>query len=845
MPPLPQWNDMQGLVLSAYPHLECAAYVPLIVKDPMLARAWILRMATHVTTAFARVNAVNLAASMRFVEGVPLNINIAVSYAGLRELVPISDAAKLTFPAAFVEGIAGSAHRSRILGDVGDNDPTEWDWGGEKAVHVLLMVFAENKANLTSALGVALTGCGMEVVGEVLTALPLAEAKGTEHFGFVDGRSQPILEGTADADRFPESMHLTALGEFVYGYPDGEQIVAKGPSVDRWTHPSTAFGMNGTFVVFRQLEQDVAGFWNAARDAVGPAADADAAEQLASKIIGRRPDATPLVPYGSRDDNEFTFADDRHGYGCPVGAHIRRAHPRGSLPGTSPADRSNRHRLLRRARSYGSKLADRNTPDGQKRGLLFLALNGDFERQFEFINQNWVNSPAFCGLVGERDPLVNGEPRRFTVPGMPARTVVPNLPRFVTVRGGEYFFLPGIRALYFLGGGSPDADNGAPATAGDAETAKVIAVLEDQVRHDYAPPRVKRDAHPKAHGLVQAVLEVDRQIPADLKHGVFAREGTRYRTWIRFSNAVGIEHDLEAETRGMGIKLLDVPGDKLAPDEETTQDFLLATSDAFFLPNGKDYDVFAKAVGDGGAQVLKFFWKRRLCRGFRQLFRSMFALTANPLAVPYFSQTPYKLGGHDVKLQARPRLTPELRATLPAAWLFACKVALATVGLKMVEGDKKRKREEWFDVAVAPFNLLRLAMMAFLAEHEATFDLLVQKRVLGSRRTPVDDPTVSWPERLSPFERVATLTIPRQAFWPDTAYPPELKAATIRMMELGENMSFNPWHALRAHEPLGAINQMRRRIYPAIADLRRTLNQVETSEPTVQEYDDLKNIVQL
>jgi hypothetical protein len=213
--------------------------------------------------------------------------------------------------------------------------------------------------------------------------------------------------------------------------------------------------------------------------------------------------------------------------------------------------------------------------------------------------------------------------------------------------------------------------------------------------------------------------------------------------------------------------------------------------------------------------------------------------------VPYFSQTPYKLGPHEVKLQARPRLTPELRATLPAAWLFACQVAMATVMLKTAEGDKKRKREDYVDFAIAPFNLLRLAMMAFLAEHEATFDLLVQKRVANSRSMPVDDPTVSWPERLSPFERVATLTIPRQAFWPDTAYPPALKAATITMMELGENMSFNPWHALRDHKPLGEINQMRQRIYPAIAHLRRTLNQVDTSEPTAKEYDDLKNIVQL
>jgi deferrochelatase/peroxidase EfeB len=245
-------------------------------------------------------------------------------------------------------------------------------------------------------------------------------------------------------------MHLTELGEFVFGYVDGEQHVPRGPRL----HDYETFGVNGTYLVFRQLEQDVAGFWTFVNNAVG-GADPDAAERLAWKIIGRRVDATPLVPYGSRDDNEFDFADDPHGYGCPVGAHIRRAHPRGSLPGSPPGDRSNRHRLIRRARSYGQKLKDVRTPDHESRGLLFLALNSDFERQFEFINQNWLNNPGFCGLENERDPLVGEQHRPFTVPGLSARTVVPDLPRFVEARGGEYFFMPGIRALRFLGGQRP------------------------------------------------------------------------------------------------------------------------------------------------------------------------------------------------------------------------------------------------------------------------------------------------------------------------------------------------------------------------------------------------------
>jgi deferrochelatase/peroxidase EfeB len=165
----------------------------------------------------------------------------------------------------------------------------------------------------------------------------------------------------------------------------------------------------------------------------------------------------PLVPYGHPEDNEFDFADDPHGYGCPVGAHIRRANPRGSFS-LAPVSlqRANRHRLLRRSRLYGTRVErnDRRSagPDGSDRGLLFVALNSDFERQFEFINQNWINNSGFSGLQSERDPLVGRDPtRRFTIPGLPARTRVEGLPPFVTVKGGEYFFLPGIDALRYLG----------------------------------------------------------------------------------------------------------------------------------------------------------------------------------------------------------------------------------------------------------------------------------------------------------------------------------------------------------------------------------------------------------
>ena len=108
---------------------------------------------------------------------------------------------------------------------------------------------------------------------------------------------------------------------------------------------------------------------------------------------------------------------------------------------------------MRRGRPYGTPLTNRRTEDHKPRGLLFLALNSDFERQFEFIHENWVNSGGFSGLDGERDPLVGRDDERsYTIPGLPARMRVAGLGRFITVRGGEYFFLPGIKALRYLAG---------------------------------------------------------------------------------------------------------------------------------------------------------------------------------------------------------------------------------------------------------------------------------------------------------------------------------------------------------------------------------------------------------
>ncbi len=446
---LPEWAEMQGLVLSAYPHLDQAAYLLYRIKSRELTKRWLAQQFEHVTSAF-RVSP----ESRR-----PLNMNVAFTWSGIKALCESPQ----YFTDAFQEGIHGGAHRRRMLGDLDESCPTTWKWGGpDSPVDVLVMLFVDEQDSLDKRISEYCPPSGAMASVAFVEARRLKEAEGREHFGFMDGISQPILEGTTDAERFPESMHLTALGEFVLGYPDatGKALGRRDDAGRMDPLPSVRgcpdFGLNGSYLVLRQLYQDVAEFrrFTSDRGLVDGRRDPEAARQLASKIVGRWPDGTPLVPYANRDDNEFAFGEDPYGYGCPIGAHVRRANPRDSLENTNlPFTPPNNHRILRRGRSYGNPPAEEFERDDTDRGLVFLGLTADLERQFEFIQENWINNTAFAGLCNERDPLIGsrcGEADRsetFTIAGLPAPQRLHDVPRFVTVKGGQYFFMPGLKAL--------------------------------------------------------------------------------------------------------------------------------------------------------------------------------------------------------------------------------------------------------------------------------------------------------------------------------------------------------------------------------------------------------------
>ncbi len=393
----------------------------------------------------------------------------------------------------------------------------------------------------------------------------------------------------------------------------------------------------------------------------------------------------------------------------------------------------------------------------------------------------------------------------------------------------------------------------------------VLETFKDELDTDYAPPHVKRQAHPKMHGCVQAILEVDAELKLELRHGVFEAPGKKYRAWVRFSNAFGMNHDLKFVNRGMAIKVLGVKGDERLlrfeepfTSESHTQDFVLSTHDAFVLPNTKEHDYaeFSTAARRGFIPLAWLFVKRGLWRGFKALIRGATVLARNPLAIRYFSQTAYRLGPElKVKLQARPRRTAALDRSLPNAFWFSLKAVLANVILSLagVRGVKwllrligfsgtKEEAEVFCERYIAPRHLLRHAMSAFLGSHPAEFDMLVQTQV-DPVTMPDDDPTVRWSERQSPFQRVATLTIPRQVFWPAPGMPPTILKYTSDMVDAGENMSFSPWHGLRDHEPLGDISNARGRLYLELSRHRHGENQLTTPDPSA-EYDRLREVVQ-
>jgi Dyp-type peroxidase family len=457
-------DDMQGLVRRGYGGLPVASFLLYGVTRPAPARAWLGGIADRLARASEPPGDTAL--------------QLAVTVPGLRRL-GLAESAVESFPLEMREGMT-TTHRSRILGDVGESAPGQWAFGGPRTpdVDVMLLVYAVDAAR-RAGLANELTAGAAEGGLTSVCRLDTTDIGRAEHFGFHDGISQPRLEGIGDAAHGEDNT--LRPGELVLGYRDEYGLYALRPLVAPQDDPAGVLpadaegsylhdlGRNGSYLVLRQLEQDVRGFWRfidtAARNGA-TAPDRHARAQLAAKLVGRWPGGAPLVLSPNHDDpaladeNRFRYhASDPYGQRCPIAAHVRRTNPRDSLDPDPGSRRSmavnNHHRLLRRGRSYGHRLSidqalSADGADDAVRGLYFICLNTNLARQFEFVQQTWARNPKFAGLYDQPDPLLEGG--SFSIPTTTLRHRLAEVPRFVTVRGGAYFFLPGIRAVRYLAG---------------------------------------------------------------------------------------------------------------------------------------------------------------------------------------------------------------------------------------------------------------------------------------------------------------------------------------------------------------------------------------------------------
>lgn len=426
-------DDIQSGVLRPRPAPYVATYIAFRIDDVRAGRELMAR-AVRVVTSAANPKG-------------PLAdtwVSVALTYRGLKALGVPQDSLD-SFAWEFRQGMAS---RAKELGDTGESSPENWEQPlGTTDVHVVLVAVSPDKEKLEAALAPARKAYqelpGIKAVWrQDCHALPNEK----EPFGFRDGISHPAIEGSGIPGTNPQEQPLKA-GEFVLGYPDELGGVQK-------TVPEL-LGRNGTYVVFRKLHQRVAEF---RRFLKANSTSPEAEELLAAKMMGRWRSGAPLALCPFHDDpeigadprrnNDFLYeADDPAGFKTPGGSHIRRTNPRDA----SIAGLARIHRMIRRGTAYGPLLPEGVLEDnGVDRGIMFAFVGANPGRQFEFVQSQWINDGVFFGAGEDKDPIIGSDSANFTVPRRPVRKRLQGLPRFVVTRGGEYCFMPGLRALRWL-----------------------------------------------------------------------------------------------------------------------------------------------------------------------------------------------------------------------------------------------------------------------------------------------------------------------------------------------------------------------------------------------------------
>jgi Dyp-type peroxidase family len=429
-------DDIQSGVLRPRPAPYAATYVLLRIDERAAGRE-LMRRASAVVASAAQTTS----------PSGDVWVSVSLTFQGLKALGVPQDSLD-TFAWEFCQGMAA---RAQELGDTEESSPEHWETPlGTPDVHVVLTALAPDAPRLESALRRARTAYeqlpGVTAIWrQDCHALPSEK----EAFGFRDGISHPAVEGSGIPGTNPGERPFKA-GEFVLGYRDE---LGGFPPMPR----PEVLGRNGTYVAFRKLHQRVAAFRQFLRS---NASRPEEEELLAAKMMGRWRSGAPLALCPLHDDpelgadprrnNNFLYQDDDpRGFKTPGGSHIRRTNPRDA----AVAGVARLHRMIRRGTSYGPPLPEGALEDdGVDRGLMFAFVGAHLGRQFEFVQSEWINSGAFFGAGDERDPIVgsNAGAGSLTIPRRPVRRRLQGLPRFVVTRGGEYGFMPGLRALRWL-----------------------------------------------------------------------------------------------------------------------------------------------------------------------------------------------------------------------------------------------------------------------------------------------------------------------------------------------------------------------------------------------------------
>lgn len=315
---------------------------------------------------------------------------------------------------------------------------------------------------------------------------------------------------------------------------------------------------------------------------------------------------------------------------------------------------------------------------------------------------------------------------------------------------------------------------------------KIIQAFKHALHEYYPAGNVKRMFHPKMHGLLKASFSIAPDLEEKYQQGLF-QPGKQYPCWIRFSNArKKPASDTKKDLRGMAIKLIGVPGEKLLEQhpDAVTQDFVCVTSKTLQARSVHDFQKSLSALMAGGRNLVWYALTHPVVviRSLKQISRC-----SNLLQTSFFSTTPYRFGEGEN---------------------FAVKYAVVP------------QHESPVSPRVHPSeNFLKEQLIQDLAHADFYFDFMIQLQE-NAVTMPIEDPTVEWS---SPFIKLATIRIPKQQF------------NSSAQETYGENLSFTPWHCIKEHQPLGGVNRARKAVYTALSAFRHELNVQAAQEPVTME----------